>query len=80
MSEAQQFTQQVLDSFGPKTTPRMREIMSSLVSHIHDFARDVNLQYDEWEAGVKFLNSVGQASNPTRNEGQRLSDVLGLES
>lgn len=74
------FTQQVLDSFGPNTTPRLREIMGSLVKHLHDFARDVNLQYEEWEAGVKYFNSVGQASTPIRNEGHRLSDILGLES
>ena len=80
MNEDQKFTQQVLDSFGPKTSPRMRTVMGALVRHIHDFAREVNLQYDEWEEGVKFLNSIGQASTPIRNEGHRMSDVLGLES
>lgn len=80
MSEAQNFTEQVVKSFGPKTTPRMRDIMGCLVKHLHEFAQEVNLQYDEWEQGVQFLNSVGQASSATRNEGQRLSDILGLES
>ncbi|KAB8078600.1 protocatechuate 3,4-dioxygenase beta subunit [Aspergillus leporis] len=78
--EVQKITQQVVDSFGPLTTPRMREVMSSLVRHLHDFAREVSLQYDEWEAGVRYMNSVGQASTPTRNEGHRLSNILGLES
>lgn len=80
MSEAQNFTDQVLESFGPDTSPRMREIMGGFVKHLHQFAQEVNLQYDEWEQGVKFMNSVGQASSATRNEGHRLSDILGLES
>lgn len=73
-------TQQVVDSFGPNTDPRFRVIMTSLIRHLHDFAREVNLQYDEWMTGVRFMNSVGQASTPIRNEGQRLSDIIGLES
>lgn len=74
------FTQQVLDSFGPQTVPRFREIMGSLITHLHAFAHEVNLQYDEWEEGIKFINSIGQISTPTRNECHRLSDILGLES
>jgi len=30
--------------------------------------------------GVQFLNAVGQISDAKRNEGQRISDVIGLES
>jgi catechol 1,2-dioxygenase len=51
-----------------------------LISHIHDFAREVELTVDEWTAGVSFINSIGQISTPIRNEGHRVSDVIGLES
>ena len=54
--------------------------MSSLIRHIHDFARDVELTVDEWTIGTQFLNAIGQISDAKRNEGQRISDVLGLES
>lgn len=30
--------------------------------------------------GCHFINSIGQISSKVRNEGQRISDVLGLES
>jgi len=76
----QSFTQNVINSMGPNTAPRTREVLGSLFRHIHDFAREVELTVDEWMMGVKFINSIGQASTPIRNEGQRISDVIGLES
>ncbi|KAF2756422.1 aromatic compound dioxygenase [Pseudovirgaria hyperparasitica] len=74
------FTPQVLDSFGPATNPRAKVVLSSLIKHIHDFAREVELTTEEWMMGVQFLNSIGQISTPKRNEGHRICDVIGLES
>jgi hypothetical protein len=34
------FTKRVVDAMGPKTSPRMREVMTSLIQHVHDFARE----------------------------------------
>lgn len=76
----QEFTQNVIDSMGPKTSPRTREIMTALIKHVHDFAREVQLTTDEWMAGVQMINAAGQMSNDKRNEGQLLCDVIGLES
>ncbi|KAM0424361.1 hypothetical protein ACHAPT_010508 [Fusarium lateritium] len=76
----QAFTQQVIDSFGPKTDPRLREVMSSFVQHMHDFARETQLTVDEWMMAVKMINWAGQMSNDKRNEGQLMCDVIGLES
>lgn len=74
------FTQHVIDAIGPNTTPRTREVMSALIRHLHDFTREVELTIDEWMMGVNFINSVGQISDSKRNEGQRISDIIGLES
>ena len=74
------FTQDVIDSMGPKTSPRMREVMSALIPHLHDFAREVELTVDEWMEGVNLLNWAGQMSDDKRNEGQLVCDVVGLES
>jgi len=74
------FTNNVISAIGPKTSPRTREIMSALIRHVHDFAREVELTIDEWMLGVMFMNAVGQISDAKRNEGQRISDVIGLES
>lgn len=74
------FTDNVIKSMGPQTPERFREIMTSLIRHVHDFARETNLTVDEWMAGVKMMNWAGQMSDDKRNEGQLLCDVIGLES
>jgi catechol 1,2-dioxygenase len=74
------FTKHVIETIGPKTPARERFVLGALIKHIHDFAREVELTVDEWNIGVKFVNSIGQASTPTRNEGHRICDVIGLES
>ncbi len=71
-------TAEVLASFGGADTPRYREIMQSLVRHLHDFARDVRLTESEWEQGIGFLTRAGHITDDRRQEFILLSDVLGL--
>ena len=49
------FTQNVINCTGPKTSPRMRKVMTSLIHHIHDFARENEITVEEWMAGVEFV-------------------------
>jgi hydroxyquinol 1,2-dioxygenase len=58
--------------------PRFKQIMTSLVKHLHAFARDVDLTEEEWFEGIKFLTAVGQKCDGKRQEFILLSDVLGL--
>lgn len=74
------FTDNVINAMGPKTSPRLRQLMTGLIRHVHDFARENELTVDEWMAGVKLLNWAGQMSDNKRNEGQLVCDVIGLES
>jgi catechol 1,2-dioxygenase len=74
------FTKHVISSMGPATSPRLRTVMTSLISHVHDFARSIDLTVDEWMAGVDMINRAGKMSTDKRNEGQLLCDVIGLES
>ncbi|WP_170357399.1 dioxygenase [Ruegeria arenilitoris] len=60
--------------------PRMREIMGSLVKHLHDFARETNLTHDEWRAGIAFLEGCAAVETEDRHEFVLASDVLGLSS
>jgi hydroxyquinol 1,2-dioxygenase len=80
MSEYNQarLTQDVVDAFASTPEPRLRELMTALVKHIHAFAREVDLTPDEWMAGLKFLNATGQMSTDKRPEFILLSDTLGL--
>ena len=60
------------------SNPRLKEILGSLVKHLHDFAREVNLTEPEWMAGIEFLTATGQMCNDKRQEFILLSDTLGL--
>lgn len=74
------FTQHVIDLMSPETKPRHREILSSLIRHMHDFCREVELKQDEWVLGVNYVNAIGQAYQKNRNEAWRVCDILGIES
>lgn len=74
------FTQNVIDATGPKTPARLRTVMTSLIQHLHDFARENDITMTEWLQAVDMMNWAGQMSNDRRNEGQLLQDVIGIES
>jgi hydroxyquinol 1,2-dioxygenase len=58
--------------------PRLKEVLTALVTHLHDFAREVKLSEAEWMAGIQFLTRTGQMCTGTRQEFILLSDTLGL--
>ncbi len=71
-------TQEAIDRLTGTPDPRVREVLTSLIRHLHDFARDVNLTEDEWARGIAFLTATGQKCDDKRQEFILLSDVLGL--
>jgi protocatechuate 3,4-dioxygenase beta subunit len=71
-------TQTVVESFGGTADPRMRQILESMVRHLHGFVRDVEPTLPEWEAAIEFLTAVGHKSDDERQEFILLSDVLGV--
>ena len=71
-------TDAVLQSIAATPDPRLKQIMTSLVTHLHDFVREVRLTEDEWQAGIDFLTATGQKCSDTRQEFILLSDTLGV--
>nr|WP_072346891.1 dioxygenase [Devosia enhydra] len=71
-------TRQVVASFEAAPDPRLRQVMQSLVMHLHAFAEDVQLTMSEWEAAIGFLTQTGQKCDDKRQEFILLSDTLGL--
>lgn len=65
---------------GDQTNPRLREIMTSLATHLHAFARETRLTHEEWNQGLEVLREAGRITTPQRDEFVLLSDVLGLSS
>jgi hydroxyquinol 1,2-dioxygenase len=71
-------TAAVLASLEACDDQRLRQILGALVSHLHDFVREVQLTEEEWLQGIRFLTATGQACTDTRQEFILLSDTLGV--
>lgn len=56
-------TDSVIAATGSSANPRLAAIIPSLVRHLHDFAREVDLTVAEWMAGVELV-SQNLNSNP----------------
>lgn len=60
-------------------TDRQREIMTSLIKHMHGFVKDVKLQHSEFLEACAYLVRAGKLSNDNRQEFILLADILGVE-
>jgi catechol 1,2-dioxygenase len=68
----------VIASFAETPEPRLREILTSLVRHMHGFVREVEPTITEWEQAIGFLTATGHKCTDVRQEFILLSDVLGV--
>ncbi|MFT8244944.1 dioxygenase [Roseomonas sp. BN140053] len=60
--------------------PRLREIMLSLIRHLHGFVRDVRLTEAEFRQAAALVVELGQASTDTHNEVMLMAGSLGVSS
>jgi hydroxyquinol 1,2-dioxygenase len=74
----QALTAQVSASFDQAGSARTRQLLQSLVRHLHAFAREVRLTESEWREAIDFLTRCGHITDDRRQEFILLSDVLGL--
>lgn len=68
----------VIGRTAPTIEPRMREIMTSVIRHLHEVAKEVEPTLDEWMAAIQFLTKTGQMCTEWRQEYILLSDTLGV--
>jgi catechol 1,2-dioxygenase len=71
-------TRETLARFAGTPDPRLREIMLSLVRHLHGFVKDVQLTEGEWLEAIKYLTATGHMCDDIRQEFILLSDTLGV--
>jgi catechol 1,2-dioxygenase len=60
--------------------PRLREIMLSLVKHLHGFIRDVGLTEAEFREATAILGEIGRLTTDTHNEFVLMAGSLGVSS
>ncbi|MGE3992885.1 dioxygenase, partial [Pseudorhodoplanes sp.] len=58
--------------------PRLRQVMTSLVKHLHAFVREVEPTPQEWIEAILWLTRTGQICDAKRQEFILASDVLGI--
>lgn len=71
-------TAEVLKRFDNTPDPRLKQIIQSLIKHVHMFVKDVQLTEAEWFEGVRFLTETGQKCDDRRQEFILLSDTTGV--
>jgi hydroxyquinol 1,2-dioxygenase len=60
--------------------PRFREIMTSLIKHLHGFIRETRLTEQEFQQACAIVNRIGQRSNESHNEAVLMCGSLGMSS
>ena len=73
-----QLTQAVLARLAGCKDDRIKQVMASLIRHLHEFVRDVRLTEQEWFEGIKYLTATGKMCDDKRQEYILLSDILGV--
>ncbi|MBY3348388.1 dioxygenase family protein [Rhizobium laguerreae] len=58
--------------------PRVREVMTLLVKHLHAFIKEAKISQQEWETAIRFLTETGKICSQERQEFILLSDTLGV--
>lgn len=78
ISRQQDVTPAVLAVMERTANPRLREIMLSLVQHLHGFVRDVRLTEAEFREAAAIIAELGQRTNDTHNEVVLMAGSLGV--
>jgi catechol 1,2-dioxygenase len=60
--------------------PRLREIMTALVTHLHAFVREVRLTEAEFRQATAILNEIGKQQTDSHNEMVLMAGSLGVSA
>ncbi len=74
----EQHLAEVLAAYGDSPNPRLAEVTTALVRHLHQFVAEVGLTRDEWMIGIEALTKTGQMCDDERQEFILLSDTIGV--
>jgi catechol 1,2-dioxygenase len=80
IAKQEDVTPVVIDAYKNIEDPRLREIVATLIKHLHAFAREVHLTEEEFHKGTEILARLGQLTNDNHNEVVLMSGSLGFSS
>jgi catechol 1,2-dioxygenase len=73
-------TEAVISKLAGCQDARLKQVMSSLVRHLHAFVREIEPTEAEWFTAIKFLTDTGHMCDDKRQEFILLSDTLGVST
>jgi hydroxyquinol 1,2-dioxygenase len=76
----EEITDLAIERWSTARSPRLATVMTALIGHVHDFAREVHLTEDEWLTGIEWLETAGKFNTDGRREYLMFSEVLGLST
>ena len=76
----EQVTQAVLDEMKRTPDARTKEILESMVRHLHAFVREVGLTEKEFEKAINYVASFGQLTTESHNEVRLRAGSLGVST
>jgi hydroxyquinol 1,2-dioxygenase len=68
----------VLERWMAVPDPRLRQIMQSMITHLHAFVREIEPTEQEWMTAIEWLTRTGKQSHNKRQEFILASDVVGV--
>lgn len=71
-------TDAVLEQVRKAPSPRDRQVSEAVVRHLHNFIREVEPTFEEWQQAIQFLTETGKTCTDNRQEFILLSDTLGV--
>ncbi len=75
-----QLTQAVLAETQRAADPRTREILQSMIRHLHAFVREVSLTEKEFDEAISYITRLGQLTTESHNEVRLLMGTLGVST
>ncbi len=80
IEKQQDVTAAVLAEMHRTPDARTKEILESLVRHLHGFVREIKMTEREFEAAVGLINAIGQKTSPSHNEAMLMAGALGVSN
>lgn len=74
----QSITDAALARIAADCDPRLREVMTSFIRHLHEFVRETRVTPEEWLKGIQFLTECGKYCDDKRQEFILWSDTMGV--
>ena len=73
-------TKAVLHEMHRTPDARTKELLASLVKHLHAFVRETRLTEREFQKAVALVNAIGQKTTPSHNEAMLIAGALGVSN